>query len=214
MKGYYTAPEKGVWEQVIEKSRFIGVVYPVAGLGEIEAARREVRAQYPAAKHYVYAYRLVEGKAEKSSDDGEPQGTGGRPILEILQYRELWDVLVVVVRYFGGILLGTGGLTRAYGGTVKELLAKTGVTLLTPHVAYRLKVPYSWYENVKYHLRGRAWPVKDEIFREDVELAVWVPQAETERFKAWLEEFAGGQVSSEEEGVVWAGTAADLEQKA
>ncbi|CAA7601064.1 Ribosomal protein S5 domain 2-type fold [Acididesulfobacillus acetoxydans] len=214
MRGYYTVPEKGVWEQVIEKSRFIGIVYPVEGLAEVEAARREVRAEYPAAKHYVYAYRLAEGKTEKASDDGEPQGTGGRPLLEILQYREMWNTLVVVARYFGGILLGTGGLTRAYGGTAKELLTKTGVTLLTPHVAYRLKMPYSWYENVKYRLRGQAWRVKDEIFREDVELAVCVPQAEAGQFAAWLEEFAGGQVSSEEKGVVWERPPESYERKA
>lgn len=203
MEGYYTVQGKGVWEQVIDKSRFIGLVYPVATRLEIEEARQEVRASYPAARHYVYAYRVVEGKLEKSSDDGEPQGTGGRPVLEILQQRGVWNILLVVVRYFGGILLGTGGLSRAYGGTAKQLLAKVAVTLLIPYVHYHLEVPYPWYERVKYHLQLHPWFIKNEKFREYVEADVSVPKTESDQFSSWLEEFTAGQVSSTEQGIIW-----------
>ena len=203
MERYYAVQNRGIWEQVIDKSRFIGIIYPVTNLVEIEQARQDVRLIYPGARHYVYAYRLTEGSIEKSSDDGEPQGTGGRPVLEVLQHREVWDVLLVMVRYFGGILLGTGGLIRAYGGTAKQLLDNVNLILLIPYVRYRLKIPYSWYEKIKYHLQFHPLFITSESFREYVEAELSVPETEGNQFSSWLEEFTAGQVSGTVEGVVW-----------
>ncbi|HHY27481.1 MAG TPA: YigZ family protein, partial [Desulfitobacterium dehalogenans] len=101
MESYGTVFNSSTWEQVIDKSRFIGVVYPVSSIEEVEQRLQDIRQNYPNARHYVYAYRLYQGKLEKSTDDGEPQGTGGRPVLDVLQYRQIWDVLIVVIRYFG-----------------------------------------------------------------------------------------------------------------
>jgi uncharacterized YigZ family protein len=138
----WTPAGKGSWEQVIEKSRFIALVSPVKDTAEAERHMREVKRDYPNARHYVYAYRLYQNKTEKASDDGEPQGTGGRPVLDLLQRRGLWNVQLIVVRYFGGVLLGTGGLTRAYGGTARLALESVGTVKLTTYAVYRLRLSY------------------------------------------------------------------------
>ncbi len=203
MEGYLTLRERAVWEQVIEKSRFIGVAYPVKTLENVQAGLEEVRAVYPGARHYVYAYRLAEGKLEKSSDDGEPQGTGGRPVLDLLSHRQVWNVLIVVVRYFGGILLGTGGLTRAYGGTARQLLDQARLTHLTLYVLLTLKVPYPWYERLKYQFQFKPWFIEQEDFGEVIEVKITVPQDQEREFGIWLEEFTRLKVTYLAEGVVW-----------
>ncbi|MDI6811986.1 MAG: YigZ family protein [Desulfitobacteriaceae bacterium] len=203
MEGYLTLRERAVWEQVIEKSRFIGVAYPVKTLENVQAGLEEVRDVYPGARHYVYAYRLAEGKLEKSSDDGEPQGTGGRPVLDLLSHRQVWNVLIVVVRYFGGILLGTGGLTRAYGGTARQLLDQARLTHLTRYVLLTLKVPYPWYERLKYQFQFKPWFIEQEDFGEVIEVKITVPQDQEREFVIWLEEFTRLKVTYLAEGVVW-----------
>ncbi|MHB1651139.1 MAG: IMPACT family protein [Desulfitobacteriaceae bacterium] len=195
MEGYNSIPEKTSREQVIEKSRFIGIVFPVQTNIEIDTAIKEVRTSYPGAKHYVYAYRLAEGRQEKSSDDGEPQGTGGRPILEILQYRKVWNALLVVVRYFGGILLGTGGLTRAYSGTARQLIDTIQLQMLIPHSVYSLQVTYAWYERLKYQFQFHPWLIERESFGEFIEIEIAIPEYEASGFSKWLLDFTAGQVS-------------------
>lgn len=203
MEGYFTSKEITIWEQVIEKSRFIGIAYPLHKLEDVETNLDEARQRYPGARHYVYAYRLYTGRLEKSSDDGEPQGTGGRPILEILRHRDIWNILLVVVRYFGGILLGTGGLTRAYGGTARQVIEQATLTHLTPYMLFALEVPYSWYETLKYQFQFRPWFIEQEQFREVVELKVSVPLNQEQEFGRWLEEFSAGEVKFRSEGAVW-----------
>jgi uncharacterized YigZ family protein len=139
---------------------------------------KETQQRYPNARHYVYAYRFHDGRIEKASDDGEPQGTGGRPVLDLLQHKQIWDVQIIVVRYFGGILLGTGGLTRAYGGTARMALEKAGITKLVLHHVYSLQIPYSWYEQIKYSLRQKNWVTDHEQFMEEISLEVMIPEGE------------------------------------
>ena len=212
MEGYLTVQESSTWEQVLEKSRFIGIIYPVQVPENVETKLLEARQCYPAARHYVYAYRLFNGRLEKASDDGEPQGTGGRPILEVLRHRDVWNVLLVVVRYFGGILLGTGGLTRAYGGTARQLLEQTALTYLTTYMLFTLDVPYSWYETLKHRLQFRPWFIEQEEFRETVELRVSVPLDHEQDFTAWLKELSAGDIMWRSEGTVWRMTAFDKGQ--
>lgn len=202
MDSYYTVLKMETWEQVIDKSRFIGVVYPVSNTDEVEKRLQEVRELYPNARHYVYAYRLYNGKLERSTDDGEPQGTGGRPVLDVLQHREIWDVLVVVVRYFGGILLGTGGLTRAYGGTARHVMDRSAICQLVPHVLYEVEGTYDWYEPLKYWFRQFSWVTAQEGFTATVTIEVYVPETERERFINWLEEFTQRQVIYREKKTV------------
>lgn len=197
---YLTVLEKGSWEQVIEKSRFIALVFPVKTPDEINQALEQARQLYPNARHYVYAYRLYKGKLERSTDDGEPQGTGGRPILDVLQFRELWDVLVVVIRYFGGILLGTGGLTRAYGGTARQLLDQLEVSRLVPHTIYEVESGYNWYETLKYQYRLKNWVTGNEEFSATVKVEVFIREEERQKFEEWLTDFTQREVTFREKG--------------
>lgn len=180
-------------EQIIDKSKFIALAAHVTNLADVEGQMQETRLIYPNARHYVYAYRLHEGRLEKASDDGEPQGTGGRPVLDLLQHRGLWDVQIIVVRYFGGILLGTGGLTRAYGGTARLALEQAGIIRLAPNVVYSLRITYSWYEQIKYGLRQQGWDYGQEQFGEKVSIDVYIPEAETELFEKWLDDLTNKQ---------------------
>jgi uncharacterized YigZ family protein len=203
VEGFYTVSQVITSEQVIDKSRFIAIAVPLTTLEEIEQAKQKIREDYPNARHYVYAYRLHEGLIEKSSDDGEPQGTGGRPVLDLLQHRNVWNVLVVVVRYFGGILLGTGGLSRAYGGTTRQVLLETGLKQLTLYQIYTLRVPYEWFELLKYQFNQHNWFIKKEEFSDVIKLLVHVPEQETELFKKWIDDFTRKQVCYEDHGTVW-----------
>lgn len=202
MESYLTVLSTDNWEQVIEKSRFIALVYPVKTVHEVEERLEAARQLYPNARHYVYAYRLIEGRLEKSTDDGEPQGTGGRPVLDVLQYRDLWDVLLVVIRYFGGILLGTGGLTRAYGGTARQLMDRVDINRLLPHVVYEVEASYDWYEPLKYHFRQMAWMTGNEEFLATVKVEVFIPWEVRQKFVEWLAEFTERQVICREKELV------------
>ncbi|MHB8125475.1 MAG: IMPACT family protein [Desulfitobacteriaceae bacterium] len=200
---FYTVTHTANWEQVVEKSRFIAIVYHVTNTEEVAVCLRVIREEYPNARHYVYAYRLKEKFLERSTDDGEPQGTGGKPILEQLQHRQLWDVLIVVVRYFGGVLLGTGGLSRAYSGTVRGLLERIQPEMVRQYLLYDLCIPYTWYEALKYQINLRAWNLNNERFGEFIDAFVYVPHNEGKDFEEWLHEFASGQIKLECLGVAW-----------
>ena len=121
-------------EFIEKKSRFIGYIAPVTTEQEAAAFIESVRARHREARHNCYAYRLRQNNLARFSDDGEPSGTAGRPILEVLQREDLTDVCVVVTRYFGGILLGTGGLARAYTQGCKIAVAAAGVLCMYPAV--------------------------------------------------------------------------------
>ncbi|RNC29346.1 MAG: IMPACT family member YigZ [Candidatus Dichloromethanomonas elyunquensis] len=194
IEGYTTIGTNESAEQTIEKSKFIAVAAQVKNISEVDRHRQEVQYEYPNARHYVYAYRLFNGRLEKASDDGEPQGTGGRPVLDLLQYKQVWDVQIIVVRYFGGVLLGTGGLTRAYGGTARLALEKAGSAKLVPHHIYSLSIPYSWYEQIKYEFRQKGWGTGPEQFTEEIIFEVYVPDGEETGFENWVDDFTGKQV--------------------
>jgi|SRR5665648_39558 len=203
MEVFYTVAQKTTGEQVIDKSRFIAMAVPLTSLVQIEKDLQEIRDNYPNARHYVYAYRLHDGFIEKSSDDGEPQGTGGRPILDLLQHRNVWNVLVVVVRYFGGVLLGTGGLSRAYGGTARLVIIESELRKLALYHFYALRVPYEWFEALKYQFHQHYWIIKEEAFTEIVKLLVRVPEEDTQYFEKWLDDFTRKQVHYEVMSVAW-----------
>jgi len=203
MEEFYTLAQVTTREQVIDKSRFIAIAVPLTSHGQIEKAMQEIREDYPNARHYVYAYRLHVGFIEKASDDGEPQGTGGHPILDLLQHRNVWNVLLVVVRYFGGVLLGTGGLARAYGGTARQVIIETELKKLAYYGVFALRVPYEWFEQLKYQFDQYNWVIEKEEFLEVVKLLIHIPEQEIEFFKKWIDDFTRKQVHYEEQGSVW-----------
>ncbi|MDD2233936.1 MAG: YigZ family protein [Desulfitobacteriaceae bacterium] len=200
---FYVINQTASWEQTVEKSRFIAIVHHVTNVDEVAASLQAIRVEYPNARHYVYAYRLKVRLLEKSTDDGEPQGTGGKQVLEQLQHRQLWDVLVVVVRYFGGILLGTGGLSRAYSGTVRGLLERLCPERVRQHILYDLCIPYSYYEALKYQFSKYSWTLQNERFSEFIDVNAYVPQDEGKEFEEWLKEFASGLIKFKKLGIIW-----------
>jgi len=203
MESYNTIVQEVSAEQTIEKSRFIAHISPVANLDEVEQHMKKVRQIFPNARHYVYAYRLYNGYIEKCSDDGEPQGTGGRPVLDILQHCQLWDVQIIVVRYFGGILLGTGGLTRAYGRTARLAVDNSTITRMIPHVIYNLKIPYQWFEQTKYWFSQKGWEWTNEQFTDIVNIDLYVPEKDFSSFEKWIDEVTNKQILWQKVGSVF-----------
>lgn len=158
--GYRVPLTAGTAEIRERGSRFLAVIEPVSGE---EAARRvldELRRREPAATHHCWAWRLGGAGAERCSDDGEPAGTAGAPMLQVLRGAGLSDVMVVVVRWFGGTKLGKGGLARAYSGAVKEALAAIEVGQRVPTVELEVELPYD-----------RLGPLKRLIHPPEVEFA-------------------------------------------
>lgn len=159
--------------------------------GDVAAALAEVTKRHYGARHHPYAYRLV-GGAEKASDDGEPSGSSGAPILELLRGRGLFDVLCVVSRYFGGTLLGVGGLQRAYAAAAAEALASCETVAYTACVAVELAVDYPLYSALQRLLSALPHRVIRSDFGAGVALAVALPAGEAGAFRAAFLELTRG----------------------
>ena len=194
MEEFYTVREITIRELIVEKSRFIGIAVPATSPGQIAEAMARIREDYPNARHYVYAWRLFEGNIEKSSDDGEPQGTGGRPVLDQLQHHKVWNVLLVAVRYFGGVLLGTGGLSRAYGSIARLALTEAELIKRTCYAVWRVESPYEWFEPLKYQLSLRDWRIQETEFLDVVRFMVLTPKKDEDLFNKWFADFTGKRV--------------------
>ena len=149
MENVYLSPASYASAEIVEKrSRFIGSIAHVDSEQEALEFVKSVKKQYHDAKHSAYAYIVSDTK--RYSDDGEPAKTAGLPILEMLDAQKITDCVCVVTRYFGGILLGTGGLVRAYTAAAKLALEEAGIKRLTLHNEYIMTVPYSIFDSVKY----------------------------------------------------------------
>ena len=135
-------------EMIERKSVFIGTAAPVASEAEARELIEEMRHKYHDATHNVYAYQLNGGAIARYSDDGEPQGTAGIPVLNILKMSGVSDLCVVVTRYFGGILLGAGGLVRAYAASAKLAIETAGIVTMTDFAILRVRCSYSEYQKI------------------------------------------------------------------
>lgn len=155
-------------EIVINKSRFIGVICPLEDETKVKDVIKELNKKYPKATHYCYAYII--NKKEKSNDDGEPSGTAGRPILEVIKNNDLQDVLLVVIRYFGGIKLGAGGLVRAYVNASKGVIEQAEIFAIEQHNLYEIITDYSLYDSVNYYLQKENGKIVDTIFNEEIKI--------------------------------------------
>jgi len=161
----------------IKGSRHIANLFPVQRVAQITEALASIRARMPDANHHAFAWRLGRGENDfRYSDDGEPSGSAGRPMLQQLDGHELTDVLVVVTRYFGGTKLGTGGLVRAYGGAVKEALAHAEIIEVIPHA--RLIVTHAYEDSgaLAGVLNQFDVPTSDADYGADVTVTLSVPQ--------------------------------------
>ncbi len=193
MQAYRTVRAESKTERVINRSRFISQCFPVKTEEEALARLADVRKQYADASHVCYAYRIGErGETTRFSDAGEPGGTAGMPILDVLRAKELVFALCTVTRYFGGVLLGAGGLVRAYSGGAAEAVEAAGVESHIPGRRLRLRVEYPRYGALESFLHGRA-AVEEALFEESVTLTVCVPEAEAGAFVMDVTEHTDGR---------------------
>lgn len=177
--GYQTVYQGGSAEIVEKKSRFIAKVFPVKTEEEATAVIEDVKKQYWDARHHCFAYIIGENQVqERFSDDGEPSGTAGKPILEVIRGQELRNVMIIVIRYFGGTLLGTGGLVRAYTEAAKQGLFNSAVICKVS--GYRLKITtdYTGLGKMQYLLGQKGIPIADSRYMDKVELDVLVSEEE------------------------------------
>lgn len=183
-------------EYIEKKSRFIGHIYKIQTAEQAQEILAAVRKQYWDATHNVYAYILQNG-VMRFSDDGEPQGTSGMPTLEVLKKEEVFDVMCVTTRYFGGTLLGAGGLVRAYGHTCKLALDAAGIAVMQPFAKIRLDCPYPLLEQVRRQLPQFEAEEDAAEFGASVALTVFLPREKLEPFAAHLLDATGGRLRPE-----------------
>jgi uncharacterized YigZ family protein len=177
-------------ELLIKKSRFLGCVQPVAGRAEALAVVERLRAEHPGAAHVCWA--LLAGGQSAANDDGEPGGTAGRPMLEVLRHQQLEGVLATVVRYFGGIKLGAGGLVRAYTDAVAQALLQAEKLPLQRTLRFACRVPYALEGLVRRELQEAGAALGEVRHGEAVELEFSVGEAAAGTLRARLNESGQG----------------------
>ena len=178
----YLIPTKDAEAEFIERrSRFIGHIFHTETEEEALACLKQMREKYWDATHNVYAYIIKDG-ATRFSDDGEPGGTAGMPVLQVLQREGIFNVTCVVTRYFGGILLGAGGLVRAYAHSAKIALDAAGRSMKRVWTGVYLPCPYSWFERIKIEIAAFGGIVQKSDFGMDVEFEILLPEAQTKPF--------------------------------
>ena len=188
----YLVPTQDAQAEFTEKrSTFIGHLFQTATEEEAVARIKEMREKHYDATHNVYAY-IIHGGATRFSDDGEPGGTAGMPTLQVLQREGLEDVCCVVTRYFGGILLGAGGLVRAYTHGAKIAVDAAGKSMKCVWDVLYLPVPYSWYERIRQEVGRFGGIIRETQFGADVELEVLTPHGQTDDFLARIFDLSAG----------------------
>ncbi|MCU0104349.1 YigZ family protein [Acholeplasma vituli] len=156
-------------EIIIDKSRFIGQLYPVSSISEINQILDEVRKRHREANHNCYAYIIQEGQEMKASDDKEPAKTAGIPILEVLKHHQLTNVLCIITRYFGGIKLGAGGLIRAYSGATAEVIKQATLYRLESKPFVKITMPYGLFDTFVFQTKDNI-RILDKRFGSEIEI--------------------------------------------
>lgn len=182
-------------EFIEKKSKFIGHVSPVQTIEEAEAFINKICNEHPTATHNVWAYRIgLSGEKQRFSDDGEPSQTAGMPTLDVILKQDITQLVIVTTRYFGGILLGAGGLVRAYSKAAADVLLEAGIVSYTRQEKYRFKIGYSEWGIVQNHCEKRGWPLIDLEYLESVSATVIIPQNQKESLSGFLQDISGGEV--------------------
>ena len=187
-------------EMIEKKSRFIGNVFLVTSEEEALARIAEIAQRHQSATHGVYAYDIHAQNVTRFSDAGEPKGTAGMPVLDVFRKRKITNFVCVVTRYFGGILLGAGGLCRAYTKAAKDALDDAGISELRPWSVLRLDCPYALFERVKLEADKRGGLVRDADYGAQIALTILLPQPEEAEFRKALQELSAGSLAPETTG--------------
>ena len=186
MEKFKTILEKNTTAEIIEKkSRFIANLFYVETPQEAENKIKQIKKKYYDAKHNCFAYITLNGNEiqKKCSDDGEPSGTAGAPMLEILEKQSIYNVVVIVTRYFGGILLGTGGLVRAYSDSLKEAVKKSTLVEQEPGYEAEIKLPYADFEKFKYFCNKNNINIINSEYSDFIICKIEVNDAEKNRLE-------------------------------
>ncbi|MDA3731272.1 YigZ family protein [Niameybacter massiliensis] len=198
LERYITIEGEGYAEIVEKKSRFIASVFPVESQEEADAILAKLRKKYWDATHNCFAYQIGErDEIQRFSDDGEPGGTAGKPILDVLKGHQIKNTLIVVTRYFGGTLLGTGGLVRAYGKGAKEGILAAGLVEKMRVCLFTLEMTYPLSGKVQYLLNDKAYVIRETQYTDVVRFIVEVEMGEEEAFTEWLIEKTNAEISIE-----------------
>jgi len=193
-KEYYTIGKEAECEIIINKSRFIGRAFPIKDEEDAMEKIQRIRTQYPDATHHCYAYITGSGgNIQRFNDDGEPSGTAGMPILQVIQQQQIENALVVVTRYFGGIKLGAGGLVRAYSKTAAEAISRAGKKKMIPCNKGNIKIEYDLLGPVEYFLKQENIPVLNKEYTEKVVIEL-VTDMDWEIFCSILREKCNGKI--------------------
>ena len=197
MDEYLVPTDFGQDEFVEKKSRFIGRVWPVET--ELEALEKiqEIKKQHYDATHNCWAYVIKDGPM-RFSDDGEPGGTAGNPMMQVLQRENLYNVVCVVTRYFGGILLGAGGLVRAYTKGAKIAIDAAGKSMKRVWSVLYVPCPYSYYERMKLEIEAFDGVLRDTQFGAEVELEILIAQPKAQAFLDRVVDMTAGTVEGME----------------
>jgi uncharacterized YigZ family protein len=202
---YLTIARAGEVETEVKRSRFLCRLRRVDDEGQARAVVAEARREHRDARHHCSACILgPAGRVQRSSDDGEPAGTAGVPMLEVLRGREVSDVIAVVSRYFGGTLLGAGGLVRAYSDAVRTALVDVGVVRRRRMRLLDVTAEHADAGRLEHDLRARGVVVNDVSYAERATLRIAVPDAALADLQETLARLTGGPVDSREAGTVWA----------
>ena len=191
---YYTIKGYGEHEIVIQKSRFIAYINRSTTEEAAQQFIQEIKKKNWNATHNCSAYMIGEhNQIQKANDDGEPSGTAGIPMLEVLKKRDLKDTVVVVTRYFGGIKLGAGGLIRAYGKATSEGINATGIVERKLVSTMHITIDYTWLGKIENELRASEYLLKDIHYLDKVEIEVYVTDIQRKPFNDWMIELTNGQ---------------------
>jgi len=197
---YRTIGKESSDEFIERKSRFIGYIKPVITQDEAVAFINEIKSKHWDATHNVYAYVLREGQVRRYSDDGEPQGTAGIPVLDVLLKENLTDCVVVATRYFGGTLLGAGGLVRAYSHTAKIAVDAGGIITMKLCKILKVSCDYNFYGRLNSLIPEMGGVIDDTDFADNVTVTFQMPVGIVPEFEAKLVDMSLGKFHSEEIG--------------
>lgn len=192
-KKYKTVANEAAAELIEKKSRFIASVCPVETEAQALEFLERIRSENRNASHNVYAYIISKNNVCRYSDDGEPSGTAGIPALDVLKKENLTNVALVITRYFGGILLGGGGLVRAYGASAKLGIDKAKIVTKTLCDIIKIKTDYTTYGKVSYETLARGYTVKDTIYDADVNMYVYCETDDTENFISFITDISNAK---------------------
>lgn len=190
---YKTVAEESQTLTIEKKSKFISSVMPVDNEEDAIAYLNSIRSKYPDATHNVYAYVIDENNIFRYSDDGEPSGTAGMPVLDTIRKAGIVDVVVVITRYFGGTLLGTGGLVHAYGASAKKGLIESKIVTRTLCDIVEVKVDYTLVGKLQYTIASDGYLLEDTIYGDDVTFKICSPLDKTQQLIAKITDLTSGR---------------------